>query len=142
MLKGWNTMETEIGKVGSQSAGQSGSGPNTTVTAAAQEQVKVAKVQVAMPERPKIDAPKPVDIKYDPKLARANLSSAINMLNEQMASTKRGLGFSYDQSKNSAVIKVTDLHSGNVVRQIPTEDVLKMAHHIDAMKGILYNKIA
>jgi len=135
-------METEIGKVGSTAAASSGPSPNTTVTAAAQEQMKIAKVQVAMPERPKIEAPKPVEIKYDPNQARANLSSAINMLNEQMASTKRGLGFSFDSAKNSAVIKVTDLNSGNVVRQIPTEDVLKMAHHIDAMKGILYNKIA
>ena len=135
-------METEIGKVGSSAAASLGHGPNTTVTAAAQEQMKVAKVQVAMPERPKIEAPKPVEIKYDPNQARANLSSAINMLNEQMTSTKRGLGFSFDSAKNSAVIKVTDLNSGNVVRQIPTEDVLKMAHHIDAMKGILYNKIA
>ena len=135
-------METEIGKVSSNAGAHSAAIPNTTVTAAAQEQAKVAKVQVAMPERPKIEAPKPVDIKYDPKQARANLSSAINMLNEQMTSTKRGLGFSFDGAKNSAVIKVTDLNSGNVVRQIPTEDVLKMAHHIDAMKGILYNKIA
>ena len=135
-------METEIGKVGSHAAVPSGPGPNTTVTAAAQEQMKVAKVQVAMPERPKVEALKPVEIKYDPNQARANLSSAINMLNEQMTSTKRGLGFSFDSSKNSAVIKVTDLNSGNVVRQIPTEEVLKMAHHIDAMKGILYNKIA
>jgi len=133
-------METEIGKVSGNAKAQSPSPQSTTVTA--QEHVKVAKVQVAMPERPKVEAPKPVEIKYDPNQARANLSSAINMLNEQMASTKRGLGFSYDSSKNSAVIKVTDLNSGNVVRQIPTEDVLKMAHHIDAMKGILYNKIA
>ena len=131
-------METEIGKVGSHAAAHSPQ--NATVTAP--EPIKLAKVQVAMPERPKIEAPKPVEIKYDPKQARANLSSAINMLNEQMTSTKRGLGFSFDSAKNSAVIKVTDLNSGNVVRQIPTEDVLKMAHHIDAMKGILYNKIA
>ena len=65
-------METEIGKVGSSATASSGPGPNTTVTTAAQEQVKVAKVQVAMPERPKIEAPKPVDIKYDPNQARAN----------------------------------------------------------------------
>jgi len=133
-------METEIGKVSGNAAAHSPSPHNTTVTAP--EPIKLAKVQVAMPERPKIEAPKPVEIKYDPNQARANLSSAINMLNEQMTSTKRGLGFSFDSAKNSAVIKVTDLNSGNVVRQIPTEDVLKMAHHIDAMKGILYNKIA
>jgi len=41
---------------------------------------------------PKVSAPKPVDIKFDPAQARQNLKSAISMLNEQMASTKQGLG--------------------------------------------------
>ena len=86
--------------------------------------------------------PKPSDVKYDPNQARANLSSAISMLNEQLASSGRGLGFSYDGAKNSPVIKVTDLKSGELVRQIPSEEVLKIAHHIDALKGVLYNKIA
>jgi len=49
---------------------------------------------------------------------------------------------SYDESKKTAVIKVTDVNSGEVIRQIPTEAILKMAHHIDAVKGTLYNKIA
>jgi flagellar protein FlaG len=70
------------------------------------------------------------------------LSAAIGMLNKQMETTKRGLGFSYDESKKMAVVKVTDAASGEVVRQIPTEQVLKMAHQIDAYKGLLYNKVA
>lgn len=128
-------MESEISKIGAHAkAGNTVTMPH--------DQPKGDRVQAQMPERPKVEAPKPVDIKYDAHQARANLSSAINMLNEQMTATKRGLGFSYDSAKNSAVIKVTDVNSGAVVRQIPTEDVLKMAHHIDAMKGILYNKIA
>ena len=130
-------MESEISSNAAQAHAAS-----TVTTVAAQDQAKIAKVQVQMPERPKVEAPKPVEVRYDPKQARANLSTAISMLNEQMAATQRGLGFSYDSSKNSAVIKVTDVNSGAVVRQIPTEEVLKMAHHIDAMKGILYNKVA
>jgi hypothetical protein len=43
---------------------------------------------------------------------------------------------------SALLCQCADTNSGAVVRQIPTEDVLKMAHHIDAMKGILYNKIA
>ena len=133
-------MESEINNLAGSHAAQAMA--SSTVTAATQEHPKIAKAQVQMPERPKVEARKPVEVKYDPNQARANLSSAINMLNEQMAATQRGLGFSYDASKSSAVIKVTDVNSGAVVRQIPTEDVLKMAHHIDAMKGILYNKVA
>ena len=92
--------------------------------------------------RPKVVAPKPTDIKFDANQATQNLKAAVSMLNEQMASTNRGLGFSFDESKKSAVIKVTDIKSGEVVRQIPSEDVLRMAHKIDDLKGILYNKIA
>lgn len=91
---------------------------------------------------PKVSEIKRVDIQFDPAQARQNLHAAVSMLNEQMASTKQGLGFSFDESINSAVIKVSNVSTGEVVRQIPTEDVLHMAHSIDALKGILFNQAA
>ena len=94
------------------------------------------------PVQLKLEVPKSPEIKFDPNKVRENLSAAIGMLNKQMEASKRGLGFSYDDSKKTAVVKVTDAASGEVVRQIPTEQILKMAHQIDAYKGILYNKIA
>lgn len=96
-----------------------------------------AKANVA----PKVSDIKSVDIQFDPAKARQNLHAAVSMLNEQMASTKQGLGFSFDESINAPVIKVSNLHTGEVVRQIPTEDVLHMAHKIDDLKGILFNKV-
>ena len=90
---------------------------------------------------PKVSDIKPVDIQFDPAKARQNLHAAVSMLNEQMASTKQGLGFSFDESINAPVIKVSNIHTGEVVRQIPTEDVIHMAHKIDDLKGILFNKV-
>jgi flagellar protein FlaG len=90
----------------------------------------------------KLEVPKSPEIKFDPNKVRENLSAAIGMLNKQMEASKRGLGFSYDESKQTAVVKVTDAASGEVVRQIPTEQILKMAHQIDTYKGMLYNKVA
>ncbi len=89
---------------------------------------------------PKVMNIKPAEIQFDPAQARKNLHAAVSMLNEQMASTKQGLGFSFDESINAPVIRVSNIHTGEVVRQIPTEDVLHMAHKIDALKGILFNK--
>jgi len=83
---------------------------------------------------------KPTEIQFDPAKARQNLHAAVSMLNEQMASNKQGLGFSFDESINAPVIKVSNIYTGEVVRQIPTEDVLHMAHKIDDLKGILFNK--
>ena len=114
-------------------------------------QAKAAGTTVATPHapakaeaapKPKLEVPKSPEINFDPNKVRENLSAAIGMLNKQMETTKRGLGFSYDESKKMAVVKVTDAASGEVVRQIPTEQILKMAHQIDAYKGILYNKVA
>jgi flagellar protein FlaG len=56
-----------------------------------------------------------------------------------MASTKTGLGFSIDESQNRPVVTVRNAETGEVVRQIPTDVVLRMGHSIDAMKGLLLN---
>lgn len=89
---------------------------------------------------PLVVAPKPNDIKFDAAQARQNLQEAIAMLNKQMAATKQSLGFSYDESVNRPVITVKNTTTGDIVRQIPSEDVLRVAHHIDELKGILFNK--
>jgi flagellar protein FlaG len=99
-------------------------------------------VEIKVPASPKVVAPKPVAIQFDPAKAQQNLAAAVNLLNEQMVSTKRGLGFSFDNATNGPVIKVSNTNTGEVIRQIPTEDVLHMAHKIDELKGILYNKVA
>ena len=99
-----------------------------------------AAAKVQMPKPIDIRAPKPNDIKFDPVQAHKNLQEAVNLLNEQMSATKQGLGFSYDESKKQAVIRVSNTATGEVIRHIPSEDVLRMAHQIDALKGILYNK--
>lgn len=94
------------------------------------------------PEKAIVSPPKPSEIDFDPAKAKQNIQQAISLLNQQMIATKRGLGFSYDDSKKTPVIRVTDANSGELVRQIPSEEVLKFAHHIDALKGMLYNKVA
>jgi len=118
------------------------------VANAGQAQAPAAAAQVVkanpVPQNsaPKVSEIKRPDIQYDSAQVRQNLHAAVSMLNEQMASTKQGLGFSFDESINAAVIKVSNVATGEVVRQIPTEDVLHMAHSIDALKGILFNKAA
>ncbi len=97
---------------------------------------------IVVPKANDVRAPKPNDVKFDPVEAHKNLQDAVSMLNEQISATKQGLGFSYDDSKHQPVIKVSNIATGEVIRQIPSEDVLHMAHQIDQLKGILYNKAA
>ncbi len=98
------------------------------------------KPQVKLPSRAEIVAPKAADIHYDPNEMRQSLQSAVKLLNDQVSTKAQGLGFSYDESIKTPVITVRNTATGQVVRQIPSEDVLRIAHKLDELKGILFNE--
>ena len=79
------------------------------------------------------------NIQYDRSAMERSLKDAIKLLNDQMSSQSQGLGFSYDDSTNTPVVTVRNLESGQVVRQIPSTDLIRLAHRLDELKGILYN---
>ena len=94
-------------------------------------------IQIA--ETPKVQAPKPVAIKFDASEVRQNLQDAVRMLNQQMSSTKRGLGFQVDEAVGGPVVTVRSAESGEVIRQIPNEVVVRVAHNIEKIKGLLFS---
>jgi flagellar protein FlaG len=63
----------------------------------------------------------------------------VDELNQQMKSTNRNLWFEMDTTINTTVVAVTDKNTGELVRQIPAEAVLRVAHSIENLKGVLYN---
>ena len=81
--------------------------------------------------------------KFNPQeevLKREELSKAIEHLNEMMRKQGRDLSFSMDDKLNRTIIQVRSATTGEVVRQIPDETVLKVAHSIEAFKGLLLNE--
>jgi flagellar protein FlaG len=92
-----------------------------------------------VPEAPKVVAPKPVAIRYDANEVRQSLVDAVKMLNEQISSSNRGLGFHVDESVGGPVVTVRSTSTGEVVRQIPTETAVNVAHNLDRMKGLLFS---
>ena len=88
---------------------------------------------------PKVSAPKPMETNYDAGKLRKSMEDTLKMLAEQVSSGT-GLGFSVDEVANRTVVTVRNAQSGETVRQIPSEDFLKMARNIEELKGILYNK--
>jgi len=82
------------------------------------------------------------DIKVDPDLMRRNLEDAIKQLNDMMQAGGRGLNFSMDQKLGMPIVVVKNSQTGEVVRQIPNEVVVRVAHSIEDFKGMLHNAIA
>ena len=68
------------------------------------------------------------------------LKEIIQRFNEKFADDKRNIGFSFDNKLGVHVITVRDSNSGDVVRQIPGEEVLRVANNIERLKGLLFDR--
>lgn len=78
-------------------------------------------------------------IQVDTEGAKKRLDQAIRLMNERMQDGGRGLAFKIDSSLNRTVVTVTNQETGEVVRQIPNEVIIRMARSIDQTKGNLLN---
>ncbi|QHJ13563.1 hypothetical protein FX988_03829 [Paraglaciecola mesophila] len=63
-----------------------------------------------------------------------NLEEAISEVNEFVQTRNKQLNFSVDDDSGKQVVKVTDSDSGDVIRQIPTEEVLNLSRRIKELQ--------
>ena len=82
------------------------------------------------------------NIQVDTERAQQNLKEAISKLNDMLVKGGRGLNFSMDPSLEQPVVIVKNTETGEVIRQIPNEVIVQMAHNIDNFKGKLHNSAA
>lgn len=90
---------------------------------------------------PKVQAPKPIDIKVDVEKLRANLQESLQKLNETMRDGGRSLNFQMDDKVGGFVVLVKNTDTGEVIRQIPNDVVVRIAHNLEAFKGLLHNEL-
>ncbi|MCP3689259.1 MAG: flagellar protein FlaG [Gammaproteobacteria bacterium] len=67
------------------------------------------------------------------------LESSVSQLNELVQSVQRDLHFSIDEFSGDTVVQVLDSKTEEVIRQIPSDEVLAMAKNIESMKGVLFS---
>jgi flagellar protein FlaG len=91
-------------------------------------------------EKAVITPPARAQVKLDTETMRKNLEEAIARINEMVRDGGRGLNFSLDEKLGRPIVTVKNLESGEVVRQIPTEVVVRVAHSIEDLKGMLHNE--
>ena len=76
----------------------------------------------------------------DSERMRHNLDAAIEHINSVMRDGGRNLSFSIDPALGRPIVVVRKEDTVEVIRQFPNEVVIKVAHSIDALKGVLLNK--
>lgn len=70
------------------------------------------------------------------------VKEAVAKVNEMVSGMNRGLEFSVDEDTDIKIVKVVDTESREVIRQIPTEEVVQISKWLDKLQGILLREQA
>ncbi|MEQ1772146.1 MAG: flagellar protein FlaG [Burkholderiales bacterium] len=73
---------------------------------------------------------------------KLSMHEAISIANKAMRSLSNGLEFSLDAESGKMVVRVVDSETQQVIRQIPSEEMLVIARALDHMQGLLVNRNA
>jgi flagellar protein FlaG len=66
-----------------------------------------------------------------------SVEESVEKLNATVATFNRSLQFSIDKDTKLNIVKVVDVNSKEVIRQIPSEEVISIAKAIDKLQGLL-----
>lgn len=67
----------------------------------------------------------------------ADVEQAVNQVNQFVQNLSRDLQFTVDEYSGRTVIKVLDSETKEVIRQIPPEEMLRIASHLSADGSLL-----
>jgi len=73
---------------------------------------------------------------------KASVDKAVSMANERMAMAETSVRFSKDEESGRTVIKMIDQTTNQVIRQFPSEEMLRITHALDKLQGIALNRKA
>lgn len=71
--------------------------------------------------------------------ADAHVEQAVEKIQEAVNSLAQNLRFSIDEETGKTVIKVMDVQTEEVIRQIPSQEAIAIARTLDKIQGLLLN---
>ncbi len=74
-----------------------------------------------------------------PQATNSDVKEAVSRLNNYVQALRRDLQFRVDENSNRVIVTVVDSESGEVIRQIPSEEVLAAVHNLQQAHGLLVN---
>jgi len=65
---------------------------------------------------------------------------AAETINRQLQAVAPNLRFSVDEDTGKTVVRVVDTDTGEIIRQVPSEEVLAISRSIDRLQGLLFHQ--
>ena len=93
------------------------------------DQVAASVVRQAADAKPEIDKP-----------SNDQLKQSVDDINKALSSSSISVQFQVDPDYKDLIVKIVDQDSGKLIRQMPTEDVVRISKAMDNLKGLLFSK--
>lgn len=69
---------------------------------------------------------------------RETLEAAVSDMQNFVQSVQRDINFNVDDSSGRVVINVTEATSGDIIRQIPSEEALRLSENLSEIRSLLF----
>ena len=94
----------------------------------------------ALPAVRPAPAVEPVREKQAAEATSTQLSDALAEINQTLKLASIGVQFEFDKEANTMVTKVMDVESGEVIRQMPSEEVVRFSKALGKLQGLLVSQ--
>jgi len=85
---------------------------------------------------------KPADIEKNSTKTRNVIEKAAEQLQQFVQSMGRDLNFSVDSLTGYNIVRVVDSSTGELIRQLPSEELLRLAKSMESLKNVLVSQKA
>jgi len=73
-------------------------------------------------------------------ISKDDIKSLVEKLNSSISTLNDSVKFSYSEDAKALVVKVIDSKTGQVIRQIPPEELIKLEASLSQSIGIIFNR--
>lgn len=70
--------------------------------------------------------------------SRQQVEAAVASIQDAVQSVRRNVNFSLEDGSGRIVVKVTDATSGDTIRQMPSEEALRLAENLEEVRSLLF----
>ena len=106
-------------------------GVGATVPAARTDEVKASTATREVAETRRNDSMTEPD--------REQVLAAVTDMQDYVDAAGRNIQFQLDDDSGRMVVKVTEATSGDVIRQMPSEEALRLAENLDEIRSVLFS---
>lgn len=71
-----------------------------------------------------------------------DMSAAVRELSDALRTTTIGLQFEIDETTHKVITKVIDRDTGELIRQLPSEEIMRIARAMNKLQGLLVHQSA